>query len=509
MSSSRRVVFVVGSGRSGTSTMAGTLRTLGLHVPQPEVVADATNPKGFGEPRWVVDLHDELLQRSNVQVSDARPRAWLDTGTTSGDHATRERVAAWLEEQFSVADELVVKDPRASWFLGLWRAAADRCDATPAYVTMLRPVTEVVGSKQTYYGQMGAGSDQGAWARAAAARAPWPAPCARSACTCRSPRWSPTRPTPRVSASRGGWSTSTTSCSSAATCRSPTRGRGPGSRPARPAATTPLRERVATWLEEPVRGRRRARRQGPARGVVPRPVARRGRPLRRHVVVRHDAAAGDRGGRLQADLLRAMDGERCRVRPGRHHPHRRVGQHDAPHRARDPRPAARLRPLRRPARRLDPAGLRPRRGLRPPGREDRDGRRHRRGAPLHRPLAAPGDDDLGRHRRARPAARARRRDLAGARRDRRATTRRRTRSGATSCAPPTPTSTPRPRRSPTRPSWPSGVRAAADARRDALEQAPARSAADRVPHAVRAMVPPAARQKLRKAMGRERPQGSA
>ena len=61
---SRRVVFVVGSGRSGTSTMAGTLRTLGLHVPQPEVVADATNPKGFGEPRWVVDLHAELLARS-------------------------------------------------------------------------------------------------------------------------------------------------------------------------------------------------------------------------------------------------------------------------------------------------------------------------------------------------------------------------------------------------------------------------------------------------------------
>ena len=169
---SRRVVFVVGSGRSGTSTMAGTLRTLGLHVPQPEVVADATNPKGFGEPRWVVDLHAELLARSNVQVSDARPRAWLDTGTTSGDHATRERVTAWLERQFDLGDELVIKDPRAAWFLGLWRAAADRCGATSSYVTMLRPVTEVVGSKQTYYGPTGgrggAGSDQGAVTRTAA-----------------------------------------------------------------------------------------------------------------------------------------------------------------------------------------------------------------------------------------------------------------------------------------------------------------------------------------------------
>jgi hypothetical protein len=51
--------------------------------------------------------------------------------------------------------------------------------------------------------------------------------------------------------------------------------------------------------------------------------------------------------------------------------------------------------------------------------------------------------------------------------------------------------------------------AAAQARREATGGSSARSRADRVPHAVRAMVPPAARQRLRKAMGRERPQGSA
>ena len=77
-------------------------------------------------------------------------------------------MTTWLEEQFAVGDELVIKDPRAAWFLGLWRAAAERCDATASYVTMLRPVTEVVGSKQKYYGQMGAGSDQGAVTRTAA-----------------------------------------------------------------------------------------------------------------------------------------------------------------------------------------------------------------------------------------------------------------------------------------------------------------------------------------------------
>lgn len=148
----RRVVFVVGSGRSGTSTMAGALRTLGMHVPQPEVVADETNPKGFGEPQWVVDFHDELLKRCNVQVSDARPSAWFQAGKLSAFDPLRGRLTEWLEAQFADGGpELVVKDPRLAWFLGLWRAAALRCDAEPAYVTMLRPVTEVVGSKQKYY----------------------------------------------------------------------------------------------------------------------------------------------------------------------------------------------------------------------------------------------------------------------------------------------------------------------------------------------------------------------
>ena len=69
-------------------------------------------------------------------------------------------------------------------------------------------------------------------APAAAAPAPCRARCRPSACTSPSRRSSPTRPTPRASASRSGSSTSTPSCSSAATSRCPTPGRRPGSRPA-------------------------------------------------------------------------------------------------------------------------------------------------------------------------------------------------------------------------------------------------------------------------------------
>ena len=147
----RKVLFVAGAGRSGTSTMAGLMQILGLHVPRPEVPADASNPKGFSEPQWVVDHHDRLLREANVQVSDARPEAWFETGRVSTREPERIATAEWLEGHFAVNSELVVKDPRLSWFLALWRVAAIRTQATPVFAAMLRPPAEVVGSKQTYY----------------------------------------------------------------------------------------------------------------------------------------------------------------------------------------------------------------------------------------------------------------------------------------------------------------------------------------------------------------------
>ncbi|GAA4362415.1 sulfotransferase family protein [Nocardioides caricicola] len=147
----RTVLFVAGAGRSGTSTMAGLMQILGLHVPQPEVVADESNPKGFGEPQWVVENHDRLLRDALVQVSDARPDAWVETDRISGHAREQERAAQWLEGHFASGSELVVKDPRLSWFLTLWRAAAARTGARPVFTTMLRPPAEVVGSRQTYY----------------------------------------------------------------------------------------------------------------------------------------------------------------------------------------------------------------------------------------------------------------------------------------------------------------------------------------------------------------------
>ena len=149
----RKVLFVAGAGRSGTSTMAGLMQILGLHVPQPEVVADETNPKGFGEPQWVVDHHDRLLKEARGPGQRRAPgRVGRDRTDLPPASPSGSRPPTGSSGTSRRAHELVVKDPRLSWFLPLWRVAALRTGATPVFATMLRPPAEVVGSKQTYYG---------------------------------------------------------------------------------------------------------------------------------------------------------------------------------------------------------------------------------------------------------------------------------------------------------------------------------------------------------------------
>jgi hypothetical protein len=145
-----RAVYVTGSGHSGTSMLAGVLRQFGLHVPGPEVAADATCPRGSAEPQWVVDFHDSMLRSAGVQRSDPRPIAWhlVDRASTEGNALGQ--IRAWLGAQVAAHGDLVVKDPRLLWFLELWLEAATRTGTPASCITVLRPPAEVVGSKVAY-----------------------------------------------------------------------------------------------------------------------------------------------------------------------------------------------------------------------------------------------------------------------------------------------------------------------------------------------------------------------
>jgi hypothetical protein len=151
---SKHLLLVAGSGRSGTSLFASVVGNLGFHVPRPWVKADDSNPRGFGEPKWVVDKHIKLLHQANVHASDARPSSWADTAKLCLDEQVSAEVRLWLQEQFSGHDQVLIKDPRLLWFLPLWCRVGEELDATVHVVTMLRHPAEVVRSKLHWYQNM-------------------------------------------------------------------------------------------------------------------------------------------------------------------------------------------------------------------------------------------------------------------------------------------------------------------------------------------------------------------
>lgn len=145
-----KIVIVTGSGRSGTSSVAGTLKRLGLHVPQPEVEADESNPRGYYEPRWVTEFHRDLLNPIPVRTIDTRPEAMELARAAASDPGVEQRLHDWLADQLD-RPQLVIKDPREFWIHDLWLRVADDLGAEICTLMMLRHPSEVARSRETAY----------------------------------------------------------------------------------------------------------------------------------------------------------------------------------------------------------------------------------------------------------------------------------------------------------------------------------------------------------------------
>jgi hypothetical protein len=145
-----RLVLVLGPGRSGTSTMAGALSHCGFVVPDP-IVAEESNPAGFFEPRWVNELHLDLLERADVRPLDSDPEAPDVVTSLLKEADVRDRLRSWLVAALGEHPRLVVKDPRLVWFRDLWVSTAEELGQEPVSVIMLRHPSEVSSSRSEFY----------------------------------------------------------------------------------------------------------------------------------------------------------------------------------------------------------------------------------------------------------------------------------------------------------------------------------------------------------------------
>ena len=149
-SEARTLVIVTGSGRSGTSTVTGSLKMLGSYIPQPEIPPNEANPRGYFEPKWTVEFQKKILADAGVRTLDARPEAYDLMQPTCAKAEFRDELHEWFSTQL-LGRQIVVKDPRCFWLRNLWVPVAQDLGVETRFLTMLRHPAEVVGSRDMHY----------------------------------------------------------------------------------------------------------------------------------------------------------------------------------------------------------------------------------------------------------------------------------------------------------------------------------------------------------------------
>jgi len=140
---SGRPLVVLGMHRSGTSSLVGVAARLGAALGSDLLDANEFNPRGYGEHREVVAIHDRFLAAQGLRWDAARrPDAFEGEAARDARGALREL----LLREFASAPLFAVKDPRLCRLLPLWKPLLRELGAQPAYAIVLRHPLEVAAS---------------------------------------------------------------------------------------------------------------------------------------------------------------------------------------------------------------------------------------------------------------------------------------------------------------------------------------------------------------------------
>jgi hypothetical protein len=129
--------------RSGTSSFVGLAARLGAALGSDLLEANEFNPRGYGEHRGVVAIHDRFLASQGLRWDD--PRRPGDFEGAAADEARR-ALRELLLREFADAPLFALKDPRLCRLLPLWAPLWGELGVAPAYAIVLRHPLEIAGS---------------------------------------------------------------------------------------------------------------------------------------------------------------------------------------------------------------------------------------------------------------------------------------------------------------------------------------------------------------------------
>lgn len=137
--------LVLGMHRSGTSAVSGALGRLGFRHPGRMLAPNDYNSKGFWEPQDVVALNDRALKTFDRHWSDPKPMPadWRNHPLRSNFQSEANRL---LADELGPAGGTVIKDPRITRLLPIWRDALAAAGTEPVCLIACRHPMEVAES---------------------------------------------------------------------------------------------------------------------------------------------------------------------------------------------------------------------------------------------------------------------------------------------------------------------------------------------------------------------------
>ncbi len=147
----RRAVFVVGMHRSGTSLVSRLLSLYGFALPNTLMPAGPHNEQGYFESQRIFEAHQELFRELGSEWDDLKdpPRSFYEG---LGESPWPARFQELVLDEFGSSGDFVLKDPRISRLLPLWRRVMDHLSIEPLFVTMVRDPEEVAASLRAAQG---------------------------------------------------------------------------------------------------------------------------------------------------------------------------------------------------------------------------------------------------------------------------------------------------------------------------------------------------------------------
>lgn len=155
----RDAIFVVGTGRTGSSALARVLGLCGGALPLRTLPANFANPTGYWEPELSVALNDRFLEAHGSSWHDATLRLQLGSVEQREADGLVRDASFLLALAFESHGPLVIKDPRISALLPYWTEAAHRAGMRTTIVHNFRNPEDVAASLASRDGLSRAESD--------------------------------------------------------------------------------------------------------------------------------------------------------------------------------------------------------------------------------------------------------------------------------------------------------------------------------------------------------------